>query len=63
MKVEPCVPATPGTPDTVIPGGITVGGVDVLEAQRKGDRQCTFSTGSSRLGWIWEIVLVRVRFG
>src|SRR5262252_1189925 len=43
--------------------------IDVLEAQRKGDRQCRRlalcgpeatgpSEGSSRLGWIWEIVRV-----
>src|SRR5215510_15579983 len=46
---------------------------DVLEAQRKGDRRCkrlalcrrvgkTFSKGSSRLGWISEIVQVLIAF-
>jgi hypothetical protein len=44
---------------------------DVLEAQRKGDRRCRilalcgemerrFSKGSSRSGWIWEIVAVLI---
>src|SRR5262245_35054803 len=47
--------------------------LDVLEAQRKGDRQCRrlapcgprgagFSKGSLRLGWISEIVTVLIVF-